>query len=107
LCSHLKIDSTNLIHVDSRKRLLDILKEYEKSLDHDISVIELRDIFKAVGNENSASRLLRVAQLLLDNSSNSNKTPNKVDPQFDILGEEEEVLDSDLDSSSSEDYMEV
>jgi len=109
LCRHLKINVANLNHIDSKKRLLDILKEHEKSSDHDISVIELHKIFKAVGNENSACRLLQVAQTqLLSNKSKSkshHRTVHKVEPQFDLP--DEEVLDSDLDSSSSEDWIMV
>lgn len=102
LCAHLKIDSSHLIHVEAKSRLLDILKEFEKSSDHDISVIELYKIFKAVGNENSACRLLQVAQeqLVPCERSGYHKTTCRTEDLFN-----EEVSDSDLDDSSSEDWI--
>ena len=93
--------------MEAKSRLLDILKEYEKSSEYDISVKELYEIFTEVGNKNSACRLLRVAQLhaVPDEKSCSrsrHKTPHKVK---DLNSED--VCDSDLDSSSSEDWMVV
>lgn len=104
LCDYLKVNSANLFHVEAKSRLLDILKEFEKSSDHDISIRELHRIFKAVGNENSACRLLRFARMhVVDDRPHSrgrHKTPHRVKDMFN-----EEVSDSDLDSSSSEDWI--
>lgn len=108
MCHYLNINSANLIHVDAKKRLLDILKEHEKLSDHDTSIGELCEIFRAVGNKNSAHRLLRVAQEQLeslDDRLHSSRSHYKA-PQRDHLLSEE-VLDSDLDSSSSEDWVMV
>ena len=104
LCDYLKIDSTNLIHVEARSRLLDILKEFEKSSDHDITITQLSKIFSAVGNKNSAHRLLQFAQMhiVVDDKAHGrgrHRTPHSVKDRFD-----EDVSDSDLDSSSSEDW---
>lgn len=106
LCNHLNITPANLLHVDAKSRLLDILKEYEKSSEHDISVRELYDIFTEVGNKNSACRLLKVAQLhaIPDDKSHfrsRHKTLHKA------KASSEDVCDSDLDSSSSEDSVVV
>lgn len=105
LCHHLKIDSANLFHIEAKSRLLDILKEFEKSLDHDISISELCNIFREVGNENSACRLERFAQMhvVLDDKPHGrshHKTPHRTKDQFN-----EEVSDSDFDSSSSEEWI--
>ena len=106
MCDHLNINSANLFHVEATSRLLDILKEFEKSSDHDISVRELHEIFRAVGNENSAARLLRVARThLVLNSKPSGKgrhrNPHKVKDLYN-----DEVSDLDLDDNlSSEDAM--
>ena len=62
LCKCLSINHTSLYHLDPRQRFLDILKEYQKSCTHDLSVKDLYGIFKQVGNENSADRLIREAQ---------------------------------------------
>ena len=107
LCNHLNINSANLLHVEAKSRLLDILKEYEKSSEHDISVRELYGIFTEVGNKNSACRLLKVAQphAVPDDRSHRrsrHKTPHK---SKDLNSED--VSDSDLDSSSSEDSVVV
>ena len=107
LCDLLNINSANLIHIEAKSRLLDILKEYEKTSEHDISVRELHDIFIEVGNKNSACKLLRVAQLhgVPDDGPHRrtrHKTPHKVK---DL--DSDDVSDSDLDSSSSEDWKEV
>ena len=105
LCDYLKIDSTNLIHIEAKSRLLDIIKEFEKSSNHDISITELSKIFSAIGNENSACRLLRFAQMhiVVDDKAHGrgrHRTPHRVKDRFD-----EDVSDSDLDSSSSEDWI--
>lgn len=105
LCHHLNINSANLFHVEAKSRLLDIIKEFEKSLDHDISISELCKIFRAVGNENSACRLMRFAQMhvVLDDKPHGrshHRTPHRTKDQFN-----EEVSDSDLDSSSSEEWI--
>ena len=102
LCNHLNICSTHLLHVDPKSRLLDILKEYEKTSENDISVKQLCKIFEDVGNINSACRLLRVAQLHV--TPNNQSTPLKVK---DLNDEDYDVSDSDLDSSSSEDWVVV
>ena len=118
----MNINHTGLYHLDPRSRLLDILKEYQKSCTDDLTVRELYGIFKQVGNENSADRLIREAHRQL--SSDFHDTGDKeLSPtgkshagqyrhqsQYCSVTQDQnndDVRDCDMDNSDLEDYVVV
>ena len=122
LCQHLKINPTNLYHLDPRTRLLDILKEYQKSCPLDLNVRQLHGIFKQIGNENSADRLVREAHRQLsgefhgfgdtEQSPTGNMGRYRHQSQYcsisqDQSNRDDDVQDDDIDDCCSEDCAHV
>jgi len=114
----LKINPANLYHLDARKRLLDILKEFQKSCTHDLSVKELYGVFKQVGNENSADRLIREAHRQLSDGTGDKELSHKDEThsgryrhrsQYCSVMQDQhngdDVRDCDIDNSDSEEYV--